>query len=193
MLKQFASPRTLFALAFTSLLTLPLVMGTLAVGQERKPQDKPIQQAPKADPALAAARQQVLMLDDLYKTAVVLITEHYVNKETDLAAATAAKALFSAMKEKGHHDVRLIDATDSPYNDENLAKDEFEKKAIEELKKGKATFEQVETRDDGRYLRFATAVPVVMDKCVMCHESYKDVKKGEAIGALTYTLKIQPK
>ncbi len=36
--------------------------------------------SPESRPALAAARQQVLMLDDLYKTAVVLITEHYVNK-----------------------------------------------------------------------------------------------------------------
>jgi len=29
--------------------------------------------------AVARTRQQVLMLDDLYKTAVVAITEHYVN------------------------------------------------------------------------------------------------------------------
>jgi hypothetical protein len=190
--KRVAPSLPRLALAFTSLAASLLAL-PLAFGQEQKPQDKANPPTPKADPALAAARQQVLMLDDLYKTAVVLITEHYVNKETDLAAATAAKALFSAMKEKGHHDVRLIDATGSPYNDENLAKDKFEEKAIEELKKGKATYEQVETRDDGRYLRFATSVPVVMDKCVMCHESYKDTKKGEAIGALTYTLKIQPK
>lgn len=187
MLKRIALPLALLALATTLLFALPH-----SLGQERKPQDKPTQLAPKADHALTAARQQVLMLDDLYKTAVVLITEHYVNKETDLAAATAAKALFAAMKEKGHHDVRLLDATGSPYNDENLAKDKFEEAAIEELKKGKATYEQVETRGDGRYLRFATAVPVVMEKCVLCHESYKDAKKGEAIGALTYTLKIQP-
>lgn len=178
----------LCGLTTLSLFTLPQLLG-----QDKKPQPQTSQSAPTADPALAAARQQLHMLDDLYKTAIVLITEHYVNKETDLSGATAAKALFSAMKEKGHHEVRLIDATGTPYNDENLAKDKFEKKAVEELKTGKATYEQVETHDDGRYLRFATAVPVVMDKCVMCHESYKDAKPGEAIGALTYTLKIQPK
>jgi hypothetical protein len=30
------------------------------------------------DPAIVRTRQQALMLDDLYKTSVVLITEHYV-------------------------------------------------------------------------------------------------------------------
>ena len=182
-----------YLLPLCALTTLSLSSLPHLLGQEKKPQPQPIQAAPKADPTLTTARQQLLMLDDLYKTAIVLITEHYVNKETGGSGATAAKALFSAMKEKGHHEVRLIDTTGAPYNDENLAKDKFEKKAVEELKKGKATYEQVETRDDGRYLRFATAVPVVMDKCVMCHESYKDAKPGEAIGALTYTLKIQPK
>jgi hypothetical protein len=131
------------------------------------------------------------MLDDLYKTAVVLITKHYVQKETDLAAATAAKALFSAMKEKGHHDVRLIDLTGEPYNDENLAKDKFEKLAAAALVKGASNYEEVEKREDGRYFRFATPVPVVMDKCVMCHESYKNVTEGKAIGALTYSIKIE--
>jgi uncharacterized membrane protein YdfJ with MMPL/SSD domain len=179
-------------IALAGLTILGLATFPLANAQERKPQDQKVLQAPKTDPAVVAARQQALMLDDLYKTAVVLITKHYVNKETDLAAATAAKALFAAMKEKGHHDVRLIDATGAPYNDENIAQDKFEEQALEQLKKGKATYEQVEKRDDGRYFRFATAVPVVMEKCVMCHESYKDVKEGEAIGALTYTIKIQP-
>ena len=40
------------------------------------------------------------MLDELYKTAVVLITKHYVDVDSDLPAGTAAIALFDAMKEK---------------------------------------------------------------------------------------------
>ena len=51
--------------------------------------------------AVARTRQQVLMLDDLYKTAVVAITEHYVNDPSTLSAASAAKVLFAAMKAKG--------------------------------------------------------------------------------------------
>jgi sodium-dependent phosphate cotransporter len=36
-----------------------------------------------------------------------------------------------------------------------------------------------------------TAIPVVMDKCVMCHENYKQAKESEPIGMLSYTLKIE--
>lgn len=41
-----------------------------------------------------------------------------------------------------------------------------------------------------RYLRAATPIPVVMDKCVMCHENYKSVPKGQAIGAVGYKIPI---
>lgn len=145
----------------------------------------------KADPAVQRARKQVLMLDDLYKTAVVLITDKYIQKETDLSAGSAAQALFDAMRKKGHHDVRLLDATGTPYDDDNVARDDFEKEAIRQLKAGQATFERVEPRDGGRVLRMATSIPVVMDKCVMCHEAYKSAKKGEAIGALSYTVRVE--
>lgn len=143
------------------------------------------------DAAVRRTRKQALMLDDLYKTAVVLITQNYVNKETDLSAGSAAVALFDAMKKKGHHEVRLLDATGAPYKEDNVAKDEFEHEAIKHLKLGETTYERVENRDGGRVLRLATPVPVVLEKCTMCHEHYKNVKKGEPIGALSYTLKIE--
>ena len=38
------------------------------------------------------------MLDDLFKNMIVLVDGHYVKKPDDFAAATAAKALFAAMK-----------------------------------------------------------------------------------------------
>jgi hypothetical protein len=41
------------------------------------------------------------------------------------------------------------------------------------------------------YLRAMTPVPVVMSKCVLCHDNYKNGKKGEPIGALTYTVPIE--
>jgi hypothetical protein len=146
--------------------------------------------APK-DPQLEHARQTVRMLDDLYKTAVVLITENYVNEESDLAAGSAAKALFAAMKDKKWHEVRLLDATGEPYEAANAPRDDFEKKAVAQLKKGGQYVEEVVERDGKRYLRAATPVPVVLKKCVMCHENYKTAKPGEAIGALAYTLPIQ--
>ena len=53
------------------------------------------------DGAVERARREVRMLDDIYKTAIVLVTEHYVKTDTDLAAGSAFKALFDAVGEKG--------------------------------------------------------------------------------------------
>lgn len=145
----------------------------------------------KADPALEHARKDVKMLDDVYKTAVVLITENYVNKDSDLPAGSAAKALFAAIEKKGWHQVRLIDVTGQPYNDENIAKDEFEKSAAARLKKGETYVDEVQVRDGKRVLRAATPIPVVLEKCVMCHDHYKDAPKGQAIGMLGYTVPIE--
>lgn len=144
-----------------------------------------------ADPAVERTRKQVKMLDDLYKTAVVLITEHYVNKDTDLPAGSAALALFDAMKKKGWHEVRLVDATGKPITDSNAPKDEFEKAAIAALKAGKGWHEEVTTKDGKKFLRAATPVPVVMKKCVMCHAHYADAKKDEAIGSLMYVVPVE--
>jgi len=144
-----------------------------------------------ADPALERTRKQVRMLDDLYKTAVVLITDKYVNRDTDLPAGTAAKALFSAMKKKGWHDVRLVDASGDPIVAENAPADSFEKKAVEQLLKGQAGYEEVVDKGGKKYLRAATPVPVVMKKCIMCHPNYENVKEGQPIGALAYTLPIE--
>jgi hypothetical protein len=54
------------------------------------------------DTAVERTRQQIKMLDDLYKTVVVLITKHYVKDPSTVpVAATASKALFAEMKKKG--------------------------------------------------------------------------------------------
>jgi hypothetical protein len=147
--------------------------------------------AGKTDRPLERTRKTVRMLDDVYKTAVVLITDKYVQDENDFPAGSAAIALFKAIKEKNWHEVKLLDVSGEPYNDENVAKDEFEKAALQKLKSGETYFDRVENRNDGRYLRAATAIPVVLEKCTLCHEHYKQAKPGQAIGMLSYTLKIE--
>jgi hypothetical protein len=142
--------------------------------------------------ALERTRKQVRMLDDLYKTAVVLITETYVKTETDVSAATAAMAIFQAMEKNRWHEIRLIDLTGNPYDAKNVAKDEFEKRAAKILAAGQEKYvEEVESKDGTQYLRAATAIPVVLKKCTMCHPHYSDAKKDQAIGALSYKLKIE--
>lgn len=73
----------------------------------------------------------------------------------------------------------------------NVAKDAFEKEAIKQLKSGKDYYEEITEKDGKPVLRAATAVPVVMKKCTMCHPHYEDAKKGAAIGAVSYTLPIE--
>lgn len=145
----------------------------------------------KPDPALERTRKQVLMLDDIYKSAIVLITEKYVNSDTDLPAGAAFQALFGAMKKKGWHEVRLLDATGEPLREKNSPADAFEKEAIKQLLAGKGGYEQVVEKDKKRYLRSATPIPVVMKKCTICHPHYADAKPGQAIGALSYTIPIE--
>ena len=140
--------------------------------------------------ALERTRKTVRMLDDVYKTAVVLITDKYVNSEKDFPAGSAAIALFGAIEKKGWHGVRLLDVTGKPYDDKNVAKDEFENQGVRQLQAGKDYFEEVVEKDGKPYLRAMTAVPVVMQKCVMCHSHYADAKKGAAVGAISYTLPI---
>ena len=145
----------------------------------------------EADRALERTRKQVRMLDDIYKGGVVLITEHYVDDEADLPAGTAFKLLFATAKEKGWHEVRLLDATDQPINDDNTPRDDFEQEAIEALTSGQTYYDRVITKDERQYLRAATPIPVVMQKCIMCHDHYADYESGRPIGALAYTVPIE--
>jgi hypothetical protein len=146
---------------------------------------------PAEDPAVARARREVKMLDDLYKTAVVLVTDAYVDDEGDLGAGSAFRALFDAMREKEWHDARLVDATGQPYEPTNAPREGFETEAIEQLLAGEMFVERVIEEDGQRYYLAATAIPVVMDKCIMCHAHYADVPAGQAIGAISYRVPIQ--
>jgi hypothetical protein len=150
----------------------------------------PAKNAPSPE-AIARTRKEVKMLDDVYKTTIVLITDKYVNKEDDFPAGSAAIALFSQIEKKGWHKVRLLDVTGNPYNEKNVANDDFEKEGVKQLKAGKDYYEQVTDKDGKPVLRAMTAVPVVMQKCTICHPHYADAKKGEAIGAVSYTLPIE--
>jgi hypothetical protein len=140
------------------------------------------------DAAVERTRQEVKMLDDLYKTVVVLITEHYVKDPTTLPAATASKALFAEMKKKGWHEVRLLGLTDKLFNPDNKPSDAFEQAAAKKLLAGEAAHEEVVEKGGKRYLRVATGIPVVMEQCVMCHPTWKG-NKGN-IGALSYTVPV---
>jgi hypothetical protein len=143
---------------------------------------------PAADPAVERAREQVKMLDDLYKNAVVSITKTYVSKQDDRPAIMIAKDVFAAMQKKGWHSARLVDATGEPLNDANAPRTEFEQEASRRIKSGQPYFDRVVGEGKGRRLMAATVVPVVMAKCAECHG---DRKVGEVLGFLRYEVPVK--
>ncbi len=140
------------------------------------------------DAALGRARKQAKMLDSLYKTAIVIITKNYVNDSKDLAAGDAFQMLFDSMKEQGFHEVRLLDASGEAIDDDNLPQNDYEKAAVKAILAGQEIYEEVVTNDGKQFLKSTTAIPMVMDKCIMCHENYEGKK---IIGALGITLEIE--
>jgi len=138
---------------------------------------------------IARAKKQAKMLDTLYKSAIVLITENYVDGKESLAAGDAFQALFKTMKDNGFHEVRLLDATGDAYDSDNEPKTDFEKNAVKSLLNGNLIFEQVVTEGDNRYLLSATPIPVVMEKCTICHSNYTGVKGP--IGALGLKIPLE--
>jgi hypothetical protein len=142
--------------------------------------------------AIERARKTGRILAEVYKNAVVLITDKYVNKEGDFAAGSAVVLLFKNVSKSGNQNVRLLDVTGDPYEPENVAKDAFEKEAVKKIKGGASFYDEVVKKDNGKYeLRAMTNVPVVMDKCILCHAHYADAKKkGENIGAISYRIPI---
>lgn len=164
-----------------------LVVGIALVPLSAQEADKKEQ----GGPAVVRTRKTVRMLDDIYKNAIVIVTENYVNEDSDTAAGDAFQALFAAVEKKGWHKVRLLDATGDPYDDDNTPREGFEQRAVKALVKGESWYEETGNVDGKRVLMAATPIPVVMKKCVMCHAHYADVPEGKPIGALSYTIPIE--
>ena len=165
------------------------LVGLLAVGFSLAAQETVDKPSPAA---VERTRDTVKMLDDIYKTTVVLITDKYVHSDADFAAGSAAVALFAAIDKKGWHTAELLDVTGDPYDSDNVANDDFEKQAVEKIKRGEVFVEAIERDTNGKFvLRAMTPVPVVLEKCSMCHDHYKQVKAGVAIGAISYAVPIK--
>jgi hypothetical protein len=142
----------------------------------------------KPDPAaVERARETVKMLDDLYKNAVVSITNVYVAEQNNTPAAAVAKDVFEAMHKKGWHTARLVDATGKPKRKANVAQTDFEKKAVSEMQAGKSYYEEIGEKDGKPVFRAATIVPAVVQQCVVCH----GVKQGGLLGAIVYEVPIK--
>lgn len=137
--------------------------------------------------AINRTREQIKMLDDLYKTAVVGINDTYVGQQQDVPAAMVAAQVFAEMRKKGYHDARLVDVTGKPKHDDNVAKTPFEKAAVKEILAGKTYYEEIGEKDGKPVLRAATLVPAVNKTCAACHR----VKVGDKLGTIVYEVPIK--
>lgn len=174
----------LIGLAGALALSLPGRPPTVTA-DEKNPKDAKTPDAAAVDRTRATVR----MLDNLHKGYVVTITDTYVKAQEKTPAATVVKKVFAHMEKNGDGTGRLIDATGSPLRDTNVAKTDFEKKAVEAIKGGKPYIDEVATGKDGKHvLRAATVVPAVMDACLNCHPN---VKKNDVMGALVYEIPIR--
>ncbi len=171
MLNRVRGVGLLLVLMVPAALALTIGLPTWAVGS-----------APEPDPAMAQARAQVKMLDDLFKVAVVDITNRYDGPP----AIKVAKAIFAAAKDKKYFNAKLLDATGSPQNEANVPQDDFEKRAAKAMTEGKTYLEEVVGRGSARRLRVATVVPAVVQKCAKCH----GVKQGDLLGFLSYDFPV---
>jgi hypothetical protein len=158
---------------------------SLSAGAAEPKKEKP------SEEQIARARKFVKVLDDVYKQTIVLITDKYVNDKKDFPAGSAAVALFANLSKSEHQKVRLLDATGDPYEPANVAKEAFEKEGIKKIKAGAPFYEEIGQKDGKWEFRAITPVPVVMKKCIMCHDNYAKVKPGEPIGAISYTVPIE--
>jgi hypothetical protein len=157
--------------------TLAAFVGVLLFGTITRSED------PKPDPALERTRVQIKMLDELYKNAVVSITARYEGPP----AIKVAKDVFAAMEKSGWHKAKLVDASGTPQNDANLPQTDFEKRAADAMRAGKAYYEEVTGADAERTLFAATVVPAVAKKCATCHGA----KEGDLLGFIRYEVPIK--
>ncbi len=114
------------------------------------------------------------MVDELYKNAVVSIT----NKYDGPPAIKVAMDVFAAMEKSGWHKAKLVDASDAPKNEANLPSTPFEKRAAVAIQGGKTYYEEVTGTGRDRTLFAATIVPAVTQKCASCHGT----KQGDLLG-----------
>lgn len=136
-----------------------------------------------ADAAVTRARDNVKMLDSLYKTAVVSVTNRFEGPP----AIKMAKDVFAAMEKEGWHKAKLVDASGAPQNESNLPQTEFEKRAVAAIQGGKAYYDEVSGQGKDRVLSAATIVPAVTKKCATCHGA----KEGDLLGIIRYEVPVK--
>lgn len=104
-----------------------------------------------------------------------------------LLPAQVTRETTSIASESGEFNVRLTSR--HPINPKNAANDSFENMALEEIERGKASFEAIEGQGNQKVFRKALADKATADSCVdpKCHPGKK---LGDALGALSISVPL---
>jgi hypothetical protein len=178
MLKGLRSGRLYCVVCLFVSLAAAALVAILASGTDLRAEP------PAQDHALTRARDQVKMLDALYKTAVVSVTKRY---DEGPPAIKVAMDVFGAMDKAGWHKAKLVDASGVPQNEANLPRTDFEKRAAKAMQAGKPYYEELDGEGPKRTLYAATIVPAVMKRCASCHGA----KEGDLLGFIRYEVPVK--
>lgn len=178
MLKGMRSGRLFCGVCLLASLAAAALVAVLASGPSLHAAE------PAEDPAVTRAREQVKMLDTLYKNAVVSVTKRY---EEGPPAIKVAMDVFAVMEKDGWHKAKLVDASGDPQNTANLPQTDFEKRAAEAMKAGKPYYEEIVGTGPKRTYYAATVVPAVLKRCASCHGA----EEGDLLGFIRYELPVK--
>lgn len=143
---------------------LPLAIA-IAVCEEPPGQVSPAANSAADLPTVEAARRQAEILHGTIHPTLHLVHQHYYREDEGLRIPAATlKEVFAVLEQEQHIQLRWLVVEGQAMNADHQAKTDFEQAAVEALKSGKESYEQVV---DGTYRH---AGPITLtNHCLKCH------------------------
>lgn len=117
--------------------------------------------------SVEVARDRAKVMHDVYAATLDVIHERYFHGDRAMVPARALEDVFEQIRGRSKVEARWISVSFKPMGLNHEPKSDFEKKAAEDLAKGKPEIEVVE---DGYYRR-AGAI-LFTEGCISCHAGF---------------------
>lgn len=118
-----------------------------------------------AKPEIKQVRERAKVLHEVLHSTLKVIHRRYFHEDRAVIPARAMEDIFDEMKHDGHFEARWIAVNLRAMGIDHEPANDFEKKAAEALKDGKAEYELIE---NDTYRRVAP-IPL-QNGCIGCHE-----------------------
>lgn len=136
--------------------------------------------------AVAAAREQARLLQEVYTTTLEVMHQHYFRRDGAVLPARALEDVFAGMARLSGSNANWIAVNTKAMNLDHEPTTSFEKKAAAELGAGKEVYEVVTER----MYRRATAIPLHAN-CVGCHtKMFADPPKTPRFAGLVISISL---